>query len=79
MPGIFSLVLGIVRGGLALATSWVEKRKQDGLLKAGEYTAIAKALTKAKEGLDEVNEAWARFNRDPDFRKRVRKSFRLNK
>ena len=79
MPGIFSVVLGIVRVGLGFAQSWVEKRKQDSLIEAGEAQALMKGLKAASENLDAVNAAWTQFQRDPDFRKRVRKSFRLNK
>ena len=74
----FTLILGLLRGGLALAGHLAERAKNKQLITAGEHAALAKALSASTEEIKKVVESRTRFKRDPKYRDRVRKSFELD-
>ena len=72
--GIFTMV----RLFLSFASAGMNYLKNKQLIDAGSAKAIADGLQKANDELRKVNEARLRFKRDPDYRRRVRESYKAS-
>ena len=72
--GIFAMI----RVLLSFASSGMEYLKNKQLIDAGSAKVIANGLQTANDELRKVHEARLRFKRDPDYRRRVRESYKAD-
>ncbi len=72
------MIVGTVRGALALATALTAYLNDKKLIEAGKSEAIAEALHVASKEMAKVAANRARFRRDPKYADKLRKSFRIN-